>query len=83
MKDKVFVFIIGLLVGAIITAAIFLILEKCDKNTDQMLRQNRMQMMERPDGEMQKDMQEGKENDRSRADMQTKDDTSKSKSKTM
>ena len=51
MKDKILVFIIGLLVGAIITALGFLIYEKINKNTNKMLNGERMQMMERPDGE--------------------------------
>lgn len=49
MKDKIFVFIIGLLVGAIITASGFLIYQKTNKNTNQI--SNGEQMMEKPNSE--------------------------------
>ena len=52
MKDKVLVFIIGLLIGAVITASGFLIYENANnKNTNQMPNGEQMQMMEKPDGE--------------------------------
>lgn len=53
MKDKILVFIIGLLVGAVVTASGFLIYEKNNQNLAQAQTQNQetMQMMERPDGE--------------------------------
>ncbi len=51
MKDKVLVFIIGLLVGAIITASIFLIYQNANKKTNQMTNGEQMQMMEKTDGE--------------------------------
>ena len=51
MKDKILVFIIGLLIGAVITASGFLIYEKNNQNTTQVQNQEKMQMMERPDGE--------------------------------
>ena len=51
MKEKTLVFIIGLLVGAIITSLGFLIYEKTNKNSNYMPNQDRMQMMERPEGE--------------------------------
>ena len=50
MKDKILVFIIGLLVGAIITASGFLIYQNANKNTNQTTSGEQMQMMERPDG---------------------------------
>ena len=50
MKDKILVFIIGLLVGAIITASGFLIYQNANKNTNQSASGEQMQMMERPDG---------------------------------
>ena len=59
MKDKVLMFIIGLLVGAIITASIFLVLEKTNKNSNQIQNGSEMQMMERPDGETPKDLPSG------------------------
>lgn len=51
MKNKIFIFIIGLLVGAIITAAGFLIYQNVNKSTNQMPSGEQMQMMEKPDGE--------------------------------
>lgn len=51
MKNKILIFIIGLLVGAVVTAAGFLIYEKVNKNTNQIPSGEHMQMMERPDGE--------------------------------
>ena len=51
MKDKVLVFIIGLLVGAVITASGFLIYQNANKNANQMPNGEQMQMMEKPDGE--------------------------------
>lgn len=50
MKDKILIFVIGLLVGAVITASGFLIYEKTN-NTSQMLNGKRIEMMERPNGE--------------------------------
>lgn len=49
MKDKILVFIIGLLIGAVITTSGFLIYQNANKNINQM--PNREQMMEKPDGE--------------------------------
>ena len=53
MKDKILVFIIGLLVGAIIATCGFLIYERVNKNNNdnQMPNFEKMQMRERPDGE--------------------------------
>ena len=50
MKDKILVFMMGMLVGAIITASAFLVYQKVQKNTNQMPSGEQMQMMERPDG---------------------------------
>ena len=50
MKDKILILIIGALVGAVITAAGFLIFEKTNQNNNQMLGGERMEMMQRPDG---------------------------------
>ena len=50
MKDKILVFIIGLLVGAVITASGFLIYQNTNKDTNQTTSGEQMQMMERPDG---------------------------------
>ena len=49
MKDKILVFIIGLLVGAIITEAGFLIYERTNNN-NQAFNENGMRMMQRPEG---------------------------------
>ena len=51
MKDKILVFIIGLLVGAIITASGFLIYQNANKNINKMPNVEQMQMIEKPDGE--------------------------------
>lgn len=51
MKDKVLMFIIGLLVGAIIAASGFLIYQNANKNTNQTPNGEQMQMMEKLDGE--------------------------------
>ena len=65
MKDKVLVFIIGLLVGAVITVSGFLIYQNNNKNTNQMPNQGQMQMMEKPDGEP-PEKPSGSENDSNR-----------------
>lgn len=49
MKDKILVFVIGLLVGSIITASGFVVCEKINKNTHQMPRGEKMQMMDSRD----------------------------------
>ena len=51
MKNKVLIFIIGLLVGAIITASAFLVYINANKNTNQIPNGEQMQMMEKPDGD--------------------------------
>jgi len=63
MKDKILVFIIGLLVGAVLTAGGFLIYEKVNKNTNQVNNNGTMQMMQRPDGETPPEKPSGSEND--------------------
>ena len=67
MKDKILMFIIGLLVGAIITASGFLIYQKnnTSTNANQMPNEGQMQMMEKPDGEP-PEKPSGSENDNSR-----------------
>ena len=50
MKDKIFIFIIGLLLGAVIMAGGFLAFEKINNNMG-LPEDGRMQMMERPNGE--------------------------------
>ena len=65
MKDKILIFIIGLLVGAVITASGFLIYQNNNKNTNQMPNQGQMQMMEKPDGEP-PEKPSGSENDSNR-----------------
>ena len=76
MKDKILVFIIGLLVGAIVTASGFLIYEKTNKNTNQMSNKEEMQMMERPDGEMPPEKPSGIENDSNRPELPSKNNSS-------
>ena len=65
-KDKIVTFVIGLLVGAVITALCFLICEKVSKNNNHIPKQEKMQMMERPAGEMPKDMLDGTQNNENR-----------------
>ena len=65
MKDKILVFIIGLLVGAVITASGFLIYQNANKNTNQMPNGEQMQMMENPDREP-PEKPSGSENDSNR-----------------
>lgn len=50
MKDKILVFLIGLLLGAVLTSAGFLIYEK--NNTSNTQNNEQTQMMERPEGGM-------------------------------
>ena len=76
MKDKILVFIIGVLVGAVITASGFLIYEKTNKNTNQMPRGERMQMMERPDGETPPEKPNGMENDSNRPELPSENNSS-------
>ena len=66
MKDKILVFIIGVLVGAIVTASGFLVYERINQDTNQVKNGERMQMMERPDGEEPPAKPEGEQNDENR-----------------
>lgn len=59
MKDKILVFIIGLLIGAVVTASGFLVYEKSNKNTTQTQNQTQGKMMERHNGETPPDMPDG------------------------
>jgi len=52
MKNKILIFIMGVLIGAVITASGFLFYEKSNKSTNQTSSDERMPMMERPEGEM-------------------------------
>ena len=80
MKDKILVFIIGLLVGAIITASGFLIYQNVNRNTNQMPSGEQMQMMERPDGEEPPKKPNGTENDTNRPEPPSKNNSSTSNS---
>ena len=64
MKEKILVFIIGLLVGAVITALGFLIFEKVNKN--QMPNDEKVQRMEMFDENMPKRPDEDMKNDDNR-----------------
>ena len=79
MKNKILTFIIGVLVGAIITTAGFLIYEKVNNNSSSMPNGERPQMMEgenggippeKPDGET------GKNNNGTPPEMPSKDNSS-------
>lgn len=80
MKDKIFAFVVGLLIGAIITASGFLIYEKNNTNTNQQQSSGEMQMMERPEGGMPDgeppDKPDGMENDDNRPDPPSKNNSS-------
>ena len=80
MKDKILVFIIGLLVGAVLTASGFLVYEKTNKNTtqtqNQTQSQEQMQMMERPDGEIPPEKPDGENNNGTRPEPPSKNNTS-------
>ena len=66
MKDKILIFVIGLLAGAVITALGFLICEKVNKNTNQIPRGEKIQMMERNNKETSKGLPSGTKNDENR-----------------
>ncbi len=51
MKDKILTFIIGALVGAIITTSGFLVYEKLNTNKSDMQNGERPQMLEKQNGE--------------------------------
>ena len=76
MKDKILIFIIGLLVGAVITASGFVIYEKINKDTNQITSEERMQMMERLDGETPPEKPSGMENDENRPEPPSKNNSS-------
>ena len=73
MKDKIFVFIIGLLLGAVITAGSFLADEKGNKYNNQMPNNEGMQMMERPDGEEPPQRPDDMQNDGTRPEPPSRD----------
>lgn len=72
MKDKVLIFIIGLLVGAIITVSAFVIYEKNNKNTNQIQRGEEIQKMERPNGETPPEKPDGTEDESNRPEVPSK-----------
>ena len=51
MKKKILVFVGGVLIGAVITSAGFIVYKNINSNTNQMSGGEKMQMMEKPDGE--------------------------------
>lgn len=61
MKNKILPFVIGILVGAIITAAGFLIYEKTNTNNMMPNRERAGEMMNRGDGEAPPDKPDGEE----------------------
>ena len=71
MKDKILIFIIGLLIGAVIASTVFLIHEKVNKKNYQMPDEGRMQMFERPDKEIPNNI----ENDGKRPEIPSKNKT--------
>ncbi len=77
MKDKIIIFVIGLLVGAIISASGFLIYEKLNNNTNtnQMLTERNFQMMERHNGEMKEEKFKDRKNDGTRPELPSKKDS--------
>ncbi|MBO6233695.1 MAG: hypothetical protein J6N78_06570 [Clostridia bacterium] len=72
MKDKIIVFIIGLLVGAIITTGGFLIYEKINSDNIQIHTNEKRQMMDIPDGKTQPNQINGNQNDNAKIDRQFK-----------
>lgn len=78
MKDKVLMFIIGLLIGAIITSSGFLIYQNVNRNTNQMQSGEQMQMMEKPNGEKPPEKPSGTENDTNRPEPPSKNNSSTS-----
>ncbi len=75
MKDKIMIFVIGLLVGAVLTASVFLIYEKTNYN--QMPNEGRMQMMDIPDRGTPPDKPNGFENDGNKPDIQSNNNSFK------
>lgn len=76
MKDKILVFIIGLLIGAVVTASGFLVYEKNNKNTTQTQNQTQGQMMERPNGQTPPEKPDGDNNNETRPEPPSKNNTS-------
>ena len=76
MKDKILIFIIGLLVGAIITGLGFLIYQNINKNTDQIPSGEQMRMMERPNGEIPPEKPSGTENNENSPEPPSNDNSS-------
>ena len=70
MKDKILIFIIGLLLGAVITLAVVLATDKKDSN--QMPFRDEMQMMQHPDGETPPEKPNGEFNDGTRQEPPSK-----------
>ena len=59
MKDKIFIFIVGFLIGAIITASGLLIYQKVNNKNNAVQKEERMQMMHRPEGQELPEMPNG------------------------
>ena len=81
MKNKILPFIIGILVGAIITTVGFLIYEKTNTNKMMSNRERSLEMMDRGDGETPPDRPDGEEGmkfNRQKNDQNTTDSTSDS-----
>ena len=51
MKDKIFIFVVGFLIGAIIMASGLLIYQKVNNKNNAVQKEERMQMMHRPEGQ--------------------------------
>ena len=78
MKNKILTFIIGVLVGAIITTTGFLIYEKVNNNSNSMPRGERPQMMEGENGETPPEKPDGEQeqNDGTPPEMPSKTNSS-------
>ncbi len=78
MKNKILTFIIGVLVGAIITTAGFLIYEKVNNNRNSMPSGERPQMMEGENGETPPEKPDGEQeqNDGTPSEMPSKPNSS-------
>ena len=77
MKNKILPFVIGILVGAIITTAGFLIYEKTNTNNMMTNRERAGEMMDRGDGENPPDRPEGgMKSNRQKNNQNTTDSTS-------
>ena len=76
MKNKILPFIIGILVGAIITTVGFLIYEKTNTNNMMPNRERAGEMMNRGDGETPPDRPEGIKSNRQKNSQNTTDSTS-------